>query len=406
MQAVVNHATRNKRDVVALQPGINKNTVCEIYDAVRAKNDRAIVRAGSDGHDNYYVYIPKRESWLAASTYKAASIRNHRQSLADLLSQSGRTLLKEQWLFNIDKTNILQLTRLSMKDVNREDFTAGELKSHLKPLNDRVRGRDRLMKKKELDKNFSPIPKKAADYYAQFLNKSPADQSILRQALFSKNSHMSLAEERAIIKSVDTLLCTYLTQKDNKQTLISLIRKSPHQDLLLRFATAWLDHLQRKAVFKSHNLLLAFSWEKSMTHLARMIEKHAKSSDNCPKGSSPVSPERSAAIARMFKHSNSHADDTEVDLFSPFKLGQKGGAVFTATDASLISLSSGRKQTAAPILMEPSLGSELEVVSLSQETSEGVSWSEESGLMKVTEGPYSVYGDMPKPPNGDSVLNQ
>ncbi len=148
MQAVVNHATRNKRDVVALQPDINKNTVCEIYDAVRVKNDWAIVRAGSDGHDNYYVYIPKRESWLAASTYKAASIRNHRQSLADLLSKSGRTLLKEQWLFNIDKTNILQLTWLSMKDVNREDFTAGELKSHLKPLNDRVRGRDRLMKKK------------------------------------------------------------------------------------------------------------------------------------------------------------------------------------------------------------------------------------------------------------------
>ena len=406
MQAVVGHATRNKRDVVTLQPGINKNTVCEIYDVVRAKNDQTIVRAGSDGHGNYYVYTPKRESRLAASTYKAASIRNHRQSLADLLTNSGKTLLKEQWLFKEDKLSILQLTRLSMKDVNREDFTAGELKKHLKPLNDRVRGRDRLMKKRDLDKNFSPISKKATDYYAQFLKKSPADQNILRQALFSKNSHISLAEERAIIKSVDTLLHTYLNQKDNKQTLVSLIRKSPHQDLLLRFARAWLDHLQRKTFFNSHNLLLTFSWEKSMTNLAKIIEKHAKPTNTGHQRSSPVSPERSTAIARMFKRSDSQTDITEGDLLSPFKPGQKGGAMFAATSAGLISLASERKQTAAPILVEPSLGSELEIVSLPEETFEAVSWSEESGLMRVTEGPYSVYGEMPTRLNGDSSLNQ
>lgn len=115
MQAAVGHATRNKRDVVALQPGINKKTVCEIYDAVRTKNDQAIVRAGSDGQGNYYVYMPKRENPFAALTYKAASIRNHRQSLANLLDQSGRVLLKEQWLFNTDKVCMMQLTRLSMK---------------------------------------------------------------------------------------------------------------------------------------------------------------------------------------------------------------------------------------------------------------------------------------------------
>lgn len=109
---------------------------------------------------------------------------------------------------------------------------------HLKPLNDRVRARDRLLKKKELDKKFSPIPKKPTDYFGQFLKKSPADQSILRQALFGKNARISLAEERAIMKSVDTLLHTYLNHKDNKQTLVSLIRKSPQQDLLLRFAQA------------------------------------------------------------------------------------------------------------------------------------------------------------------------
>jgi hypothetical protein len=408
MQAAVGHATKSKRDLVYLQPSIKKETVCEIYKAVRNKNDQTIIRAGLYGQGNYYVYTPKPENQLYAATHRG-SIRNHRQSLANLLNQSGRVLLKEKWLFNPDKVSIMQLTRLSMKNVNREDFTAGELKSHLKPLNDRVRARDRLVKKKELDKKFSPIPKKATDYFAQFLKKSPADQSILRQALFGKNTRISLAEERAIMKSVHTLLRTYLNQKDNKQTLVSLIRKSPQQDLLLRFAHAWLNYLDRPQEYKSGNLLLTFSWEKSMSSLARIIDKHAKPIDNRHQGHSPVSPDRSAAIIKMFKRSDANADIAEADLFSPFKPRQQSEAVFDAYDAydaSLTSLTSGRKQTAAPILMETSIGSELEIVSLPEETSEEVSWSEESGRMKVTEGPYTVYEETPERLNGDPSLNQ
>ena len=79
---------------------------------------------------------------------------------------------------------------------------------------------------------------------------------------------------------------------------------------------------------------------------------------------------------------------------------------YDAYDASLTSLTSGRKQTAAPILMETSIGSELEIVSLPEETSEEVSWSEESGRMKVTEGPYTVYEETPERLNGDPSLNQ
>jgi hypothetical protein len=408
MQAVVGHAARNKRDVVFLQSGVNKKTVCEIYDAVRTKNNQAIVRAGSDGHGTYYVYMPKRENPIAASTYKAASIRSHRQSMADLLNQSGRALLKEEWLFRSDKTCIMQLTRLSMKDVNREDFTAGEVKSHLKPLNDRVRGRDRLLKKTELNQKFSPIPKKSRDYFAQFLKKSSADQSILRQALFGKNSRMSLAEERAIIKSVDALLHTYVNQKDNKQTLVSLIRKSPQQDLLRRFAEAWLDHVEKPQKFKSANLLLTFSWEKSMTELARTIEKHAKPIDNRHQDYATVSPERSAAIASMFKRSDAHADIAEADMFSPFKPRQATGASLGEADNGLVFMASARKQPAAPVLMETSVGSELELMSLPEEisSSEDVSWSEESGLMRVTEGAYTIYAEPPVQPKDDVSVSQ
>jgi hypothetical protein len=208
------------------------------------------------------------------------------------------------------------------------------------------------------------------------------------------------------MKSVDTLLHTYLNHKDNKQTLVSLIRKSPQQDLLMRFAKVWLDYLDKAEKFKSGNIFLAFSWEKSMTNLAKTIEKYAKPIDNRQQGRAPVSPERSAAIIRMFNRSDAYADISEADLSSPFKPRQQSDVVYDAYDAGITSLPSGQKQTAAPILMDASIGSELEIMSLPEETSEEVSWSEESGLMEVTEGPYTVYGEMPERLNDDSLANQ
>jgi hypothetical protein len=62
MQAAVGHATKSKRDLVYLQPSIKKETVCEIYRAVRNKNDQTIIRAGLYGQGNYYVYTPKPEN--------------------------------------------------------------------------------------------------------------------------------------------------------------------------------------------------------------------------------------------------------------------------------------------------------------------------------------------------------
>jgi hypothetical protein len=143
-----------------------------------------------------------------------------------------------------------------------------------------------------------------------------------------------------------------------------------------------------------------------MTDLARTIEKHARPIDNRNQGHLPVSPERSAAIFRMFKRSDAYADISEADLSSPYKLRQQSGAVIGATEAVLTSLDPARKQAAAPIQIETSVGSELEVVSLPEETEEEASWSEENGLMKVTEGPYTVYGKMPERLNVGAPLNQ
>ena len=143
-----------------------------------------------------------------------------------------------------------------------------------------------------------------------------------------------------------------------------------------------------------------------MTNLAKAIEKHAKPVDKRHQEHLPVSPERSTAIFRMFKRSDAYADISDADVFSPFKPRQQSGAVFASTEAVLTTLVPERKQTAAPVLMETSVGSELEIVSLSEETTEQASWSEEGGLMKVTEGPYTVYGEMPERLKEGSSINQ
>ena len=384
MQAAVGHATRNKRDVVALQPGINKKTVCEIYDAVRAKNDQAIVRAGSDGRGSFYVYTAKPESWLAAA-YKQSSIRSHRQSMVELLDKSVRALQSEVWIDKKDRLCLMKLKKLSMKDIRQEDFNAGELKSNLKPLSNSVHKRDRWVKKANLNEKFSPIPKTFRDYYKQFLNKTSADQLILRNALFGNtSSRLSLKEEREIIKSIDTLLHDYLQQSIKKQPLERLIPQSPQKDLLLRFADAWLSHVQRPDKFKAANLLQTFSWQKAITEVARCVQKQQQATDTTRTVFSPVSPERATGIARMLGQSSLAAD-----LNSPFKPRRE------TKEATLATLEADKKQYAADIIVDNSIGSEIEVVSLTEVeiSSDDTSLIDGVRLMHETEGAYTIFAN-------------
>ena len=395
MQAATAHAARHKRNVVILNPGISKKTVCEIYDAVRTKSDQTIVRAGTDGNDNFYVYMPKRENRLAAATYKAASIRQHRQAMSELLGKSATVLSQETWTDKKDKDCISHLNQLSTKDVARTDFNAGELKSHLKPLNDSVRARDRWVKRANLNRNFSPLPKKDQDYYTQFLNKTKQDKSNLRLALFGdKNLQISMAEERAIMGSIDRLLQVYLNRTDKRQSLESLIQQSPDKDLLLRFASAWLDHSQRPEKFKAPNLLQAFSWHKAMTDVARRIESQVKSSN--PKKSadskrivfSPASPARARGLAYMLESSKLEiSDDGNERMNSPFK------AVSGTGTSDLASLRANPKQHVSGILMDTVPGPAIESLSLTEEepSSEDTSLLDGHRMIRETEGAYTVY---------------
>jgi hypothetical protein len=384
MQAVVGHAARNKRDLVVLQSGIGKKTVCEIYNAVRNKSDETIVRAGSDRQGNNYVYMPKQESWFAVA-YKGSSIRNHRQSMVDLLNKAGGALQSEVWLDKKDRLCLMKLSYLCLKDIRQQDFKAGELKSHLKPLSNSVHARDRWVNKANLNEKFSPIPKTFRDYYKQFLNKTSADNVILRNALFgNKNSRISLKEERVIIKSLYILLHTYLNQGVKKQPLERLIQQSPQKDLLLQFANAWLNHVQKSGKFSTPNLLQTFSWHKAITEVAKCIQKHAQTADTMQTSFTPVSPERALGITRMLGRS-----DPADDLESPFKPKS------VTKGTGLASLEADKKQHAPEIILDNSIGSEIEVTSLTEEeiSSDDTSLSDGRRLMHETEGAYTIFAD-------------
>ncbi|MEO0315875.1 MAG: hypothetical protein RI928_2331 [Pseudomonadota bacterium] len=405
MQAAVTHAARNKRNVVILNPGIDKKKVCEIYDAVRTKAEQTIVRAGTDGNDNFYVYMPKRENRIAAATYKAASIRHHRQAMGELLDKSANILNHEKWIDKKDKDCISQLNHLSTKDVARAEFTVGELKPHLKPLNDSVRARDRWVKRANLNRNFSPLPKKDQDYYAQFLNKTKEDKNNLRVALFGdKNLQVSMAEERAIVGSIDKLLQAYLNRTDKKQSLESFIQQSPEKDLLLRFANAWLDHSQRPEKFKAPNLLHAFSWNKAITDVARRIQtqlksSHAKKSADSKRSLfSAVSPAREKGLAHMLESSRLDiSDDIKDEIQSPFK------AVSVARPSGLMSLGTDDKRHVSGIIADTVPGPEIEVPSLTEDelSSEDTSLFEGHRMMRASEGAYTIYVKAPVAEGGD-----
>ena len=384
MQANVGHATRNKRDLVALAPGINKKTVCEIYDAVRNKSDQTIVRAGSDRQGNYYVYMPKRENWFTVA-YKGSSIRNHRQAMVDLLTKSGGALQGEIWIEKKDRLCLMKLGALCLKDIRQHDFKAGEIKSCLKPLNNSVHARDRLEKKLKLNEKFHPIHKTFRDYYRQFLNKTSADRIILRTALFGdQNLQISLEEKRAITKSIDVLLHNYLNQGVKKQPLERLIKQSPQKELLLQFADAWLNHVEASVKSKKHNLLQTFSWHKAITDVAKCIRTQVKATDTARTVFTPVSPERAASIARMLDHTNG-ADDLE----SPFKSRS------AVKETGLVSLEANKKRHAPEIVLDNSTGPEIEVMSLTEEesSSEDAALIDGRRLMHETEGANSLFGN-------------
>ena len=317
MQAIPLPHRAGRRNLVPLSPGVSPNTASEVYDAVRYKTGETPVRAGQASTDNWYVYSPVKEGRVAAATYKAASIKRHRLAMSALLVEISNTLTGDDWSGAQQKKAIIDLRLVALKkDTTTADFRANELTAVLKPLNDHLRGRQRLVKTSALKSATSPLLKSRRDYLNQFLKMSDSDLRIMQQALFSKDDTYSFQEKKLILRSIFGLIKAYLNQKEGKKTLAELIRQSPQQDLLLKFARAWLQHVDKQRLRDRANLLVVFSWQKTMTFVCEKIL--ATQSEKSPATPVIASPERSLVLKKMIYRSDQSMNGTALDTPTKF----------------------------------------------------------------------------------------
>jgi len=316
MQAT--HRTRHADhpNFVPLSSPVNTDTIGEIYDAVRYKPGDAIVRAGKDPSDHWYVYLPKKEHKLAATTYKASSIRRHRQQMQELLLESTYTFDNKDWVGLEQRKMIMMLLHQVMKkDIRQTDFSAREVAATLKPLSNQTRSRKRLKKTSALKATTSPILKSRKDYLKQFLSMNDSDLRIMNQALFPADKTIFFKEQKLILQSIFSLIRDYLKSDNSGQTLAELVRRSPQKDLLLKFAKAWTDHVKKPHSGRYGNLLVVFSWQKTMTSICQTIIDTATPSSAST--AEFASPERSKVLGAMMRRSHVAMDGEEPE--SPTK---------------------------------------------------------------------------------------
>lgn len=316
MKAATRIRYADKPNIVHLSSPLNPGTVGEIYDAVRYKAGNTIVRAGKDSADHWYVYLPKKENKLAAATYKAASIQRHRQQMQDLLIESSHAFNNKDWVGVDQRKMILMLRQQVMqKDIAHADFSAREVATTLKPLSNQVRSRKRLEKTSALRASASPMLKSRKDYLKQFLHMSSSDLQIMSRALFPIEKTISFQENKHVLISMFTLIKDYLNQDGNGQTLADLVRRHPQKDLLLKFSKAWTDHVKTPHSGRYGNLLIVFSWQKTMTSICHTIMEVA--SQPSANTAEFTSPERSKVFQTMMRRSHGAMDGGEPE--SPTK---------------------------------------------------------------------------------------
>ena len=310
MKAATRTRHSDKPNIVHLSSPENTGTIGEIYDAVRYKNGSTIVRAGKGPEDQWYLYMPKKENKLAAATYRASSIQRHRQQMQDLLLESSDAFNNKEGLGVEQKKMIMTLRyQIMKKDISHADFSAREVAAFTKPLSNQVRARKRLEKMSAFKTSPNPIRKSREDYLKQFLSMSDSDLRIMKQALFPTEKTISFKEQKLILQSIFSLIRTYLQNGDNAQTLADLVWHSPQKDLLLKFAKAWTDHIKTPHSGRYGNLLIVFSWQKTMTSVCRTIMEAA--SQPTANTAEFTSPERSKVFQTMIRRSHGAMDGVE-----------------------------------------------------------------------------------------------
>mgnify|MGYP006267227309 CR=1 FL=1 len=390
MQATNRIHHHNKRNLVPLSPGGGAKRITEMYDAVNYKQSNTIVRAGKDPVNNWYLYMPKKENAVVAG-FKAASIQRHRQDMVNLLTQSSDSLSGKESLGKQQKLDIMQLRRQVMKkDIVRRDFTAGEVADMLRPLNNHIRSSEPKEKIKALRTATKPGPNTQQEYLRQFIRMSNSDLRNMKEALFLREKTMSFEEQKMILQSMFTLISSYLAQEGRTQSLVYLIRHSPQQDLIRKFAEAWLAHVEKRVVGQTTNRMVMFSWQSTMTSVCGTIV------DTLPKNAKPSekisSPERSLIFQKKWEKSKTAMDGMEPDSPTKFKslaalpLNEPSHSAQTESPTDEPSLLRTWPKAGAPgYLAEVSLDSDLQL--------DTASLSEEILTPTETEGAYEIAID-------------
>lgn len=260
------------RQAFPINPDIRSRTVCELHSAVKRMDDRAVLRAAED-FSGLCIYSVRKTNKLAELSCKSASVSAHKKAMQALIYQTCDALASEPLLEGRDLRALAALSwEASNSAINGTDIPVARIKPPLKHLNNLIQRYERARKAEELKWEPNPCLKSKRDYLTLFTKMNESDLTILRQALFKRDKSVSLAEQKIILRSIFVLINAYLTQSGQRKTLAQLIRHFPQRDLLLKFANAWLTHIEGHQ--RNHpNLLVTFSWEKTITQLTESIRR-------------------------------------------------------------------------------------------------------------------------------------
>lgn len=332
-----NHANHQYRHAFPMSSEVSSHTVCEMYSAVKKMSDGFVLRAAED-ITGLCIYSTKKTNKLAELTYKSATVSAHKKAMRELIYRTCDAVSKEPMLDSKDLRALAELSwEASNSVINGTDIPVNRIREPLRHLNNRIQRSERMRKAAELKSEQDAPLKRQREYLTLFTKIDESDLNILRQALFKRDKSISLADQKIILRSVFVLVNAYLTQSGQRKTLAQMIRRFPQPDMLLKFADAWLAHIEGYKI-NHPNLLVTFSWQKTMTSLAEKIRRELGKAQAAK--SLYFSPARVAL----------RGGDAANSLLSPTKLPQNEQKVHDEIHTT-IPETIGKKITASPVIV-------------------------------------------------------
>ena len=332
-----NHANHQYRHAFPMSSEVSSHTVCEMYSAVKKMSDGFVLRAAED-ITGLCIYSTKKTNKLAELTYKSATVSAHKKAMRELIYRTCDAVSKEPMLDSKDLRALAELSwEASNSVINGTDIPVNRIREPLRHLNNRIQRSERMRKAAELKSEQNAPLKRQREYLTLFTKIDESDLNILRQALFKRDKSISLADQKIILRSVFVLVNAYLTQSGQRKTLAQMIRRFPQPDMLLKFAEAWLAHIEGYKI-NHPNLLVTFSWQKTMTSLAEKIRRELGKAQAAK--SLYFSPARVAL----------RGGDAANSLLSPTKLPQNEQKVHDEIHTT-IPETIGKKITAFPVIV-------------------------------------------------------